>query len=527
MRVRSQVALYSATLCGIALTAILIAIRDQLVKFGPWVLGLLIVLVACVVLYLLFVLYLKAKGQYLTMQSQSLKVQEQRHIVAGIQQSNTIELERAKVEILERKTTIYIARTRVQADGGLYLVHPEALPSQQDVLFLPAQQKQIALPQRADSLQDEQQARESERGSLPTNVPYEEVRHLVPRGHVLVGIGYDGIETKESAVGACLWILGLSGTGKTSTTALRIEERSHDGHMFIGGDPHWFKDDSLFHAVYETLDGQPGPYAQKFVMPMAKTDEELNEVLKAFVREFKARKEGKRRKPFQKITLLVDEVTSITDLTTDEDDEIRKENAGLLKHIARVCGQEARNFGMGGIFISQQATGLAWLAKVALMIIVHQLLREAEKKLATNNDTEVMKDMKTWPIGRTYVYGVGFGQEGPRTVQQPRFTPQPVTSYEELESLPSLEDLPRVFQAQQSEELNSDSEANAEATGRSQETDPELQGFVLRKFLAEARKMRENGDSIDAILKHFGLPPGGYKNQIVKALLEDAQIVEG
>jgi hypothetical protein len=75
---------------------------------------------------------------------------------------------------------------------------------------------------------------------------------------------------------------------------------------------------------------------------------------------------------------------------------------------------------MGGMFISQQATNLAWLRKVALMIIVHQLLMESEKKLALNGDTAVIDAMKTWPIGRTYVYGVGF-QDGPRTVQQPYF----------------------------------------------------------------------------------------------------------
>ena len=90
---------------------------------------------------------------------------------------------------------------------------------------------------------------------------------------------------------------------------------------------------------------------------------------------------------------------------------------------------------MGGIFISQQATGLAWLRKVALMVIVHQLLQESEKKLALNNDTEVMHDMKTWPIGRSYVYGVGFGSEGPRTVQQPFF--QPANSEENYPALPA------------------------------------------------------------------------------------------
>jgi hypothetical protein len=105
------------------------------------------------------------------------------------------------------------------------------------------------------------------------------------------------------------------------------------------------------------------------------------------------------------------------DATTDEEKEIKE----LLPTIARICGQEARNFQMGGIFISQQATMLAWLRKVALFVVVHQLLMESEKKLALNGDTEVMEAMKLWPKGRTYVYGVGFGQEGPMTVQQPYF----------------------------------------------------------------------------------------------------------
>lgn len=273
-----------------------------------------------------------------------------------------------------------------------------------------------ALSQNAESL-----------GELPTSVLYEEIRAQIPRGHILVGIGRQGIETKERAVGACVWIVGLSGTGKTSTTVLRVEERASDGHCFLGVDPHWFKPDSLYHAIYELEDRKkrtvsPGPYAHRFALPMAKTPEESLQVYKAFLNEFNARKAGQRPKPWQKITLLSDEVGAQMDkaiATTPEEKEIIE----LLPSIARICGQEARNFDMGGIFISQQATGLAWLAKVALMVIVHQLQREAEKKLATNNDPDVMREMKYWPIGRTYVFGVGFGTEGPRTVQQPYFQP--------------------------------------------------------------------------------------------------------
>jgi hypothetical protein len=253
-------------------------------------------------------------------------------------------------------------------------------------------------------------------GSLPTNVLYEEVRGQVPAGHILVGIGQAGIETKRAAVGACVWIVGLSGTGKTSTTVLRVEERATDGSRFLGIDPHFFKDDSLFHSIYETVDGQPGAYKDLFIKPMARSTEEAKAVLQAFIDEFNGRKGGRIPKPWGKITLLVDEVGALVDTISEEEEEVAK----MLKYVARICGQEARNFMMGGVFISQQATGLAWLRKMALMVIVHQLLMQSEKELACNGDKAAAKDMETWPIGRTYVFGVGF-QEGPRTVQQPYF----------------------------------------------------------------------------------------------------------
>jgi hypothetical protein len=200
----------------------------------------------------------------------------------------------------------------------------------------------------------------------------------------------------------------MSGTGKTSTTVLRVEERAASGHYFLGCDPHFFKPDSLTNAikVYESL----------FLRPMARTAEEIKDVLTAFIDEFNARKSGNRPQPWQPVTLLVDEVGSLMDAVSPEEEEVKK----LLPYVARICGQESRNFNMGGVFISQQATGLAWLRKVSLMVIVHQLLMESEKKLALNGDSDAMKSMPSWPKGRTYVYGIGF-EEGPQVVQQPYY----------------------------------------------------------------------------------------------------------
>jgi hypothetical protein len=295
---------------------------------------------------------------------------------------------------------------------------------------------------------------------LPTNVLYEDVRNQVPRGHVLVGVGRTGIETKDQAVGACVWIVGLSGTGKTSTTVLRVEERAAAGHKFLGADPHYFKPDSLTNAVKA--------YEHDFMMPMARDIEGIKAVLATFLNEFNARKAGRVPQPWQPITLLVDEVGSLMDPTSADKEEraAEEEIKKMLPSIARICGQEARNFNMGGIFISQQATGLAWLRKVALMVIVHQLLMENEKKLALNGDTEAMESMKTWPRGRTYVYGVGF-EEGPRTVQQPFFKGRVIDSTIEP-ARPQYDASSYNATTRKSEPLN---------VSRIQDTDPTVNGL--------------------------------------------------
>ncbi len=343
-----------------------------------------------------------------------------------------IELSPAFQQKLAADRAHQLALEKVQSDRLRFdhQVHTDLARLWIETHYLPAERyivntevsNVMALPSlKREQIKAADQQQPDSPSSLPTYVRYEDVRYQVPTGHVLVGVGQAGIDTREERVGACVWIVGLSGTGKTSTTVIRVEERQEKGHKFLGVDPHWFKDESLFHAIYETLDGAPGPYASRFLLPMAKTPAESLQVLHTFLGEFQARKGGQRPKPWQRITLLVDELGSQMDKATATTPE-EKEIIELLPSIARICGQEARNFEMGGIFISQQATGLAWLRKVALMVIVHQLLQESEKKLATNEDVEVMKAMKTWPIGRTYVYGVGFA-DGPRTVQQPYFKP--------------------------------------------------------------------------------------------------------
>ncbi|SRR6266571_3911355 len=278
---------------------------------------------------------------------------------------------------------------------------------------------------------------------LPKLVQYEDIRGQIPEGHNVVGIADSGLITKEDRhIGACVWIIGGSGSGKTSTTSLRMEERAACGHQFYGVDPHWFKDDSLTNAVVG--------FSDRFLLPMARDTKEAKHVLSTFLKEFQERKAGKVEKPFQKITLVVDEVGSLNDPQTEEDEEVLK----LLKSITRVCGQEARNFNMGGIFISQQATGLYWIGNVALLVIVHKLLKENQQKLATQtDDKQFFADMRLWPKGRTYVYGMGLEEgEGCLVVQQPYFEKEARGTWifpeiEETKEAPVTSDLDIVYEA--------------------------------------------------------------------------------
>lgn len=60
-----------------------------------------------------------------------------------------------------------------------------------------------------------------ENATLPTLVRYEDIRHLVPKGHTLLGVGEEqSLETRVFSVLDTCWICGGSKTGKTNTVSL-------------------------------------------------------------------------------------------------------------------------------------------------------------------------------------------------------------------------------------------------------------------------------------------------------------------
>ena len=247
---------------------------------------------------------------------------------------------------------------------------------------------------------------------LPTYVRYEEIRPQIPHGRALVGVSGRGIETKEDSVRALVWIVGGSGTGKTNTVCIRVDDDDRRGHRFLVIDPHLFKKDSLYHAIKG--------YSSRFLLPVAMEPDDVLAALNTFLQEFERRKAGGSWS--YPVTIIVDEVGSLV-LDIDKDNPTEANVVARLKEVARVCGQEARGFDMGGIFISQDAAGLAWLRKRALMVLAHQVTMWSERLLVCNQNTVIARDMDTWPVGRTLAYGIAF-PEGQLVVQQPVFQPR-------------------------------------------------------------------------------------------------------
>lgn len=246
--------------------------------------------------------------------------------------------------------------------------------------------------------------------SLPEYIDYDTI--TLADNEELLGCDEDGPVTipitPTSNPGNLIWIVGLSGTGKTSTCLLRVERRVTSGHKFLGCDPHYFKPDSLTNS----LTG----YAEMFLRPMARSEEEIDAVLDEFLGIFESRRRGLiPSSEWFPITIVIDEVNSLMDTTSKEEKALNKK----IQRVGRICGQEGRNFLMGGIYISQQATELSWLRKIALLIIVHKLNMLSERKIAVNEDKAVVADMDYWKKGRTYVYGCEV--EGGRILQQPYF----------------------------------------------------------------------------------------------------------
>ncbi len=272
---------------------------------------------------------------------------------------------------------------------------------------------------------------------LPHAIRYDEVRYDVPRGHTLLGVGRGKrLQTRPFGVLDTCWICGGSKVGKTNTASLKVDEAYQLGNKFIVCDPHRNKPDGLSNAIKG--------YSDAFLLAPAQTFEEIEQALRVFLREAQRRINGGSYT--ENWILIVDEVGSLTGDKGKTEDQ--KKFFQLLYNIARMCGQELRGFGMAGWFISQNAVGLSWLRSFAMTIFTHKLLMENERKVATNNNMTIVKEMDNWPRGRVLVYGLDI-PEGQMVLQQPIFTPRIVDAdpptyiaMEDMEDEDDMEPLP-------------------------------------------------------------------------------------
>ncbi|HAT45518.1 MAG TPA: hypothetical protein DCS90_10490, partial [Ktedonobacter sp.] len=340
--------------------------------------------------------------------------ERQAHDLQLAGQRHTLEL---RMEWERHQLDKHLALTRISADQKghyPYMVHPEqgyqALPN--------VNMRQLAAARQDEDTEDTGRA-------IPSLVRYEDVKASIPQGHALVGISERGLETREDSIRALVWVVGGSGVGKTNSVSLRVDDDYERGHRFLGIDPHAFKSDSLTNALRG--------YASRFLLPLAQRLEDINQVLDTFLIEFERRKAGGAWQ--YPITLVVDEVGSmVSDI--DKEEPLESDVSRKLKTVARICGQESRGFQMVGIFISQDAAGLSWLRKRALMVLAHQVMMWSERILVCNNNTTIAREMDTWPIGRTLAYGMAFSS-GPIVVQQPIFRSRIVEA-----NIPNLADNP-------------------------------------------------------------------------------------
>jgi hypothetical protein len=249
---------------------------------------------------------------------------------------------------------------------------------------------------------------------IPASVRYEDIQSFIPKDHVLIGVGEGGlVDVREKEIKGLIWIPGSSGAGKSNTTALRVEEDYARGHRFLGIDPHLFKADSLSNLVQ--------PYLDRFIEPVAFQQEDILRMLNLFIAEVERRKNGASCWP---LTLLYDEIGS--QVAEKPEDEMEEQIVRRTKEVVRLAGQETRGFNMNVIAISQDAAGLAFLRKRALLVLGHKTVMMSERKLICNEDAIIARQMDRWPVGRTVVYGVAL--QGILVRQQPLVSPRLVSS---------------------------------------------------------------------------------------------------
>lgn len=334
---------------------------------------------------------------------------------------------------------------------------------------------------------------------IPAIIHYEDIADEIPEDKSLLGIhpGDGSLELTDWEKLKAVWLIGSSSTGKSNTIYGKALEAANRQAGLLVVDQHAVKEDSLARKL-ETL-------KHSFLRPIAVTDKEVLETLSWFKAEFERRVNGAPCS--KKIVLICDEMNRMV-----RNEELKKP----LQEIVAICGEESRGFGMYGWFISQKAAHLKWLRDSAITVIAHRVTRFEEALLACNDDRKAAQRLLSFPVGRSYIYGVDF--DTPVELQQPLYQVNCVDST--LENVTNVTENTALYQSSSNQAVTSVKNAvedAQEATGRTEEID---YSFELKKMLREAGRLRAQGVSTDAILKKLNLSPGGRNNQDLQALLD-------
>lgn len=512
MKLKHQVSLFVGSAGMTTLVAILLSAREQLLIISPAILDMMIAAAGSALLYGGFRVYVAGKHHWLAIQAQ--------------EQQMRIAQERHAWEMRAIQADIHVKTSYLLPDqnGNYPMIVPtivDMLPEHlagQVMAFAPGQTKGMrVLPEQAQSRQNEQQ-NEEEEASLPDNIRYEQIKHLIPPGHGLQGVSATSVETCEFQDFMTMLISGGSNSGKSNTVGLKINEAISYGRnvRLIVIDWHWRKPDSLYNKIKA--------YEDRFLMPAIKTEEETLPALQWFFNEFKRRLTDGVTTQDSDIFLIVDEVPAIMDA---EDEQIAK----MLKLIARKCGREARGFGMFGWFIAQQVIGLSWLRNVVHTNIAHKATRINEAEIACNDHKDIARDMENWPQGRVIVYGQNF--TGVKVLQMPIFTPQATViestiTDDQMEPLQPKQRFPNSsiidFQTQQWKRNGVVSETALEKAGNDTDELSEESAATLKKMLQDIRERRSQGTPLNTILREYGIN-GGRAHQEVKQLLDEMEAI--
>lgn len=368
------------------------------------------------------------------------------------------------------------------------------------------------------------------------------VERALSEGKLLLGPQDDG-HMEYLAMKHCFSTLvsGLPATGKTTTVFWIAGQLVIIGARLWVVDPHLnFQDEEGNRSLAAAL----AALSDSFVFEPC--DDDQDQVIQRLRWTYK---ELLRRKQPGHIVRARDTIIGIMDEYNTVAESIDPSLA-VVKHEGRVLNfgqtlalleREGRKFGLhfaliGHKWARQDIGGENAVRTNASTYLCHRLNDERQANLLLSGQSKKILDLA---VGEYIITGVSWNRPAAK-ITTPLISAHDLPLILQIkqrgiavqnpgnviEGSVALPDLPKkqVFPGSSPSSLHGD----GKTAGRHQEDALEAAGrengtnssFELKKFLNEAGKMRANGESIDGILKQYGLAPGGRNNQNLRDLLD-------